>query len=89
MEGSLQIRPHVRSMIDADGAVVLDLSAGKYYSPNGVGARIWQKAEEGLSLPQILTHLEASYPASASKLSQDLNVFIDGLQAKGLVDVDH
>ncbi len=87
MQGTLTVRSHVRSMQDDEGAVLLDLKQGKYYSLNGVAAHIWSKAAEGKDLPEILDDLEASYQAPASKLRQELTDFVSGLKEKGLVDV--
>lgn len=85
MEGTLEIQDHVRCMIDTDGAVLLDLKAGKYYSLNSIGARIWGKLQEGLSLSQILDHLAKTYPVEPERLQGDLSAFVRGLEEKGLV----
>jgi hypothetical protein len=44
---TVTIEPHMRAMIDGDGGVLLDLKAGRYYSLNSVGAKIWTRAEKG------------------------------------------
>lgn len=87
MNGSLQIQAHVRAMIDADGAVLFDLKHGKYYSLNGVGARIWSKAQEGCRPSEILDHLRETFQAPAENLQRDLATFINGLAEKGLLHV--
>lgn len=86
MEGQLTVQSHVRSMIDTDGAVLLDLKAGKYYSLNTVGARIWSDIEKGLSVPEILRHLEETFPGPAERLQTDLTAFVQGLKDKELID---
>jgi hypothetical protein len=88
MNRSLQIQSHVRSMIDTDGAVLLDLKRGKYYSLNVVGAQIWTKAQEGRTLPEILNHLQETFDAPIERLQNDLTAFIDGLAEKGLAHVN-
>ena len=87
MQATLKIRPHVRSMQDDEGAVLLDLKAGKYYSLNGIAARIWSQAEAGQSLTAIVDNLQESYQASPEALQKDVTSFVSGLQQKGLVDV--
>lgn len=88
MQERLAIRPHIRSMIDTDGAVLLDLKAGKYYSLNSLGTRIWSKLEEGCSVPEILEHLDESFSTPSERLRTDLTAFVQGLKDKELVDVD-
>ena len=88
MYGKVHIQPHIRSMIDPDGAVLLDLQEGKYYSLNGIAAEIWKKIETGTSLQNILADLEARFDTTIEKLSSDLEVFIGSLERKGLIDVN-
>jgi hypothetical protein len=82
------IQTQVRSMQDQDGAVLLDLKGGKYFSLNGVGADIWTQLEKGLSLPHILDYLDESYQATREQLERDLTAFVEGLAKKGLIRVD-
>jgi hypothetical protein len=83
---AIRIQPHVRSVIDPDGAVLLDLVRGKYYSLNGTGAQIWQKLEAGLGVAEIEAEL-GSGGAPAEQVRDDVREFIDGLRAKQLVHV--
>jgi hypothetical protein len=87
MNGSLQVGSHVRSIVDADGALLLDLKAGKYYSLNHLGALIWSRVEDGLPLSEILEHLKVNFPNPANRLQTDFKVFVDDLEKKGLVHV--
>ncbi|HVG08068.1 MAG TPA: PqqD family protein [Thermoanaerobaculia bacterium] len=86
-EESIGIEPHVRSMIDGDGAVLLDLKAGRYYSLNGVAAGIWSRVEKGLTLPQILDELRQTYQVPAERLQADLAAFVRAMEEKGLLRV--
>ncbi len=83
----IQVQSHVRSVIDADGAVLLDLKRGTYYSLNGVGADIWVKLESGLTLPEIAVHLSGIYDESIETVRGDVSHFVDALSQKGLVHV--
>lgn len=87
MDQVFELQPHVRSMSDPNGAVLLDLEAGRYYSLNGIGARIWSKAGEGLTLAEILRDLQACYQVPSERLESDLTAFIRGMEEKGLVRV--
>jgi hypothetical protein len=82
---NIQIRPLVRSMRDTDGAILLDLKGGKYYSLNGVGAHIWDFMEKGAGTEEILSHLAETYGTPRETLERDLLNFVTALEAKGLV----
>jgi hypothetical protein len=82
---TLEVQPHVRVMTDPSGAVLLDLKAGRYYSLNGIGGRIWSKAEQGLTLAEILKDLQTAYQVPLKKLEQDVTAFIRGMEEKGLI----
>lgn len=74
-------------MIDPDGAVLLDLEKGKYFSLNTVGMEIWKKVEEKASRRQILDHLRTIFQAPEDQLEEDLELFVRALSEKGLIHV--
>lgn len=81
-----RVEPHVRSMIDEDGAVLLDLKGGKYFSLNGVAASIWSRAERQLDETEIVDELLSLYDGvSPDRLRADMASLATGLEAKGLV----
>lgn len=86
MNESQTIPSHVRFMADSDGAVILDLKKGKYYSLNGVGADIWAELTQGRRGNEILQSLRAKYSVPSDRLEDDLKQFMLGLQEKGLLD---
>jgi hypothetical protein len=86
MVATFRIPQYVRSVIDADGAVLLDVRRGKYYSLNGVAAEIWRRLEAGQALPEIETDLTRTYEASGETLHRDLMEFLDRLTQGQLID---
>ena len=87
MPRSVRIHDHVRSVMDPDGSVLLDLRQGRYYSLNGVGAVIWEQIESGHSVSEIETHIEGAFGAPHETVQADVAAFIDDLQRRKLVDV--
>jgi len=85
MSRPVRIEPHVRSMIDGDGAVLLDLKAGRYYSLNGVGAKIWTRAEKGMTPSEILADLQQTYRIPQEQLAVDLAAFVVAMEERGLL----
>lgn len=88
MSEPIRIQTHVRSMFDQDGAVLLDLRNGKYFSLTTVGAEIWKKVEEGCDPSAILDHLGSTFEAPREILERDLGMFVDKLQSRGLIDAN-
>lgn len=82
---SLRASPLVRSMRDEDGAVLLDLEGGKYYSLNGIGADIWTRVEGGADLETLLIDLQESYQVEREVLARDLQHFLESLESRGLI----
>ena len=82
----LRIPSYVRSVIDAEGAVLLDIRGGRYFSLNGVAAEIWRQLEAGLTLRDIETHLCGLYDASSETLRCDLAAFVERLASAKLID---
>lgn len=71
----------------ADGEVVLlDLKRGVYYALDPVGSRFWGLIEGGLDLDAARASMLAEYDVSAEQLSRDLEVLLEDLSGRGLID---
>jgi hypothetical protein len=71
----------------ADGEVVLlDLKRGVYYALDPVGSRFWGLLEGGLDLDAARASMLAEYDVSAEQLSRDLEVLLEDLSGRGLID---
>jgi hypothetical protein len=85
---AVRIPTHVRSIIDPDGAVLLDLKQGQYYSLNGIGADVWTKLQAGMSADRIVSTLGEETNAPAESVEADVRRFLEHLRARHLVDFD-
>jgi hypothetical protein len=86
MTSIARISAHVRSVIDDDGAVVLDLKHGRYFSLNGVGAEVWRQLEAGATIANIEAGLRRDYDTEADGLRRDLAAFLERLTRAELID---
>jgi len=77
---------HVRSSINDDGVVLLDIATGRIFSANSIGARIWQGLEDGLSLSAIADRLAAETGADRAVVERDAADFVTTLRARALVN---
>jgi hypothetical protein len=85
MASAIRIGSHVRSVIDPDGAVILDLKRGRYFSLNGVGVSVWQRLEGGATPAAIEAELTAHY-GTANGIGHDVAAFVDSLRRAELID---
>jgi hypothetical protein len=86
MASTIRIGAHVKSVIDADGAVILDLKRGRYFSLNGTGVSVWRRLEGGVTPEAIEAEFSAQY-AGAPNVGRDVTAFVESLRRAELIDV--
>jgi len=75
---------HLRSIVDHDGAVILDIKRDQFFSMNPVGAYIWARLLNGEGLDQIATALAQETGTELSVVTADVNGFVADLKSKQL-----
>ena len=75
----------LRTITDADGAVVLDIRQGTTSILNETGSFIWQALEQGLDEPAIATRLANSTGESRDSIEIDVQEFIAQLKRNELL----
>jgi hypothetical protein len=75
---------HLRSIVDHDGAVILDIKRDQFFSMNPVGSYIWERLLKGEDLDQISRALAEETGADISVVVADVNDFIADLKSKQL-----
>ena len=84
----VRVPVHVRSVIDDDGAVLLDVRKGTYFSLNNIGVEVWRRIERGQTLSQIEQEIAADFAAPFDVVSADVQRFVNMLAEKALLHVD-
>lgn len=79
------IMPNLRSVVDHDGAVILDINRDQFFSMNPMGALIWTRLLNGEGLDQIRDALVAETGMDTSVLSADVDDFMADLKSKHLL----
>jgi hypothetical protein len=77
---------HLRSVVDHDGAVILDIKRDRFFSMNPVGSYIWDRLLKGEGLDQIARELAEETRTEISLVIADINDFIADLKSKQLFD---
>jgi hypothetical protein len=75
---------HLRSIVDHDGAVILDIKRDQFFSMNPVGSYIWERLLKGEGLDQIARELAEETGTDISIVMADVNDFIADLKSKQL-----
>jgi hypothetical protein len=83
--GTMKPSANVRSSINGDGIILLDVTTGQIFSANPVGARIWSGLEEGLSIGAIVDRIAAETGADRTIVERDAADFVNTLRVRALV----
>jgi hypothetical protein len=85
LDTRLSIPPQVMSRPVGDETVLLDLESGTYFGLDGVGKRIWESIDKGLTLGDTVAVIEAEYEVDKDQAKADVIEFVSDLIERGLV----
>lgn len=77
---------HLRSIVDHDGAVILDIKRDQFFSLNPMGAYIWARLVEGQRCDEIAETLARETGTDIAVVMSDVNDFLADLKSKHLFD---
>jgi Coenzyme PQQ synthesis protein D (PqqD) len=72
---------HLRSIIDHDGAVILDIERDAMLSLNSTGGYVWEKLKQGKLIDEIVCELASETGADLATVDRDVHAFIDQLRS--------
>lgn len=78
---------HIRSTVNADGAVILDVKNGAMLGLNSMGGFIWERLQKGTPIEEIAKEIVQETSADAGQVERDLDEFLEQLKAKKLVTI--
>lgn len=82
----MNISPDLRSVIDVDGAVILDMRRNRMLTLNAVGGYVWQKLEQGQLPDDIIRDLSRETNTDVAVVERDVHQFLEQLKSKRVVD---
>jgi Coenzyme PQQ synthesis protein D (PqqD) len=77
--------PHLRSIVNRDGAVILDIPRNQMVTLNSTGEYIWNKLQQGESTEQIVRQMSAECNTDPLIVEQDVHAFLEQLMSKHLL----
>lgn len=75
---------HLPSVVDRDGAVVLDIDHDAIVTLNSTGGYVWERLQKQHSLDEIVRDLANETGADSAVVEADVLAFVEQLKAKGL-----
>lgn len=78
------LRPHLRSVVDHDGAVILDIEHDAMLTINSTGSYVWERLQQGKQIDEIIRELAGETGADPLTVDRDVHTFLDELKAKHL-----
>ena len=77
--------PNLRSIVNDDGAVILDIERDSISTLNPTGAYVWQGLERGESLETIIVNLTRETGEEFLLVERDVREFVEDLKQKRLL----
>jgi hypothetical protein len=77
--------PHLRSVIDQDGAVILDIEHDTMLTLNSTGGYIWQRLQQGRLIEEIVSELSQDTGVDVAVVDRDVHEFLEQLKTKHLL----
>jgi hypothetical protein len=79
------VTPNLRSIVDHDGAVILDISRNSMTTLDTIGAYVWERLGKGLSVDVIVAELARNTGADQEMVARDVDEFMEQLKSRHLV----
>jgi hypothetical protein len=75
----------LRSIVNEDGAVILDITANRMLILNTTGGYIWERLQQGKSISEIAYELGKESGREPCELERDVHDFVGQLVSKSLL----
>jgi hypothetical protein len=76
--------PHLRSVVDHDGAVIFDIDRDLMMTLNSTGGYVWEKLRQGKQVDEIIRELARDTGADPVAVDRDVRTFLDELKSRRL-----
>lgn len=87
-DSQLSLSPSLVSTSIPGEVVILDPSAGRYFSLEGVGPRAWELLQGSTTIATLVQTIVAEYDVDAATCERDVRRLLDDLVGRGLVLVE-
>jgi hypothetical protein len=81
----MSVAPHLRSIANSDGAVILDTDGNRMVTLNSMGAWVWQHLQSGMDETEICMLLSKKTGEPAERTRKDIREFLVDLERQKLL----
>jgi hypothetical protein len=79
------LAPNLRSVINQDGAVILNRPRNQITTLDAMGGYVWGRLEEGMSQDEVVRHLIDETGADPLTVETDVEELLKDLQSRNLI----
>lgn len=79
------VKPELRSLVTAEGAMILDIAADELITLNSTGGYVWTRLREGKTVDDIVAALARETGQDPVLVADDVHEFVEHLTARNLV----
>ena len=76
---------HLKTVVDQDGAAILDIERGLVSTLNLTGAYVWQGLQRGESLESVIANLAHETGEESLMVEREVREFVEDLKQKRLL----
>ncbi|WP_158792082.1 PqqD family protein [Granulicella sp. L60] len=81
----IQTAPQLNSIVDQDGAVILNGPRCQITTLDAMGGYIWRQIEQGKTKEEIVCHLVAETATDIQTVERDVQEFLADLASRALI----
>jgi len=76
---------HLRTVVNLDGAAILDIPRNQITTLNSTGGFVWERLQQGFSVEQVIHDLSVKADTDPTIVERDVNAFVAQLRANQLL----
>lgn len=84
----MQISENIRTMINQDGGILMDIEQGIMISLNASASQVWKKLQQNIPPDQIVGEISVEFEISRETAKRDVQEFLDCLRKHALLKSD-
>jgi hypothetical protein len=81
----MPIPQHLRTVVNQDGAAILDIPRNQITTLNSTGGFVWERLQQGRTVEQVVQDLAIASDTAPSIVEQDVHTFLDQLKSEQLL----
>ena len=76
---------HLQTVVDQDGAAILDIDRGQVSKLNPTGAFVWQRLQRGETIEEVIANLACETGEEIRVIERDVREFVELLKEQRLL----